>query len=377
MLFHSSIRRELAHSFGATLLVLLVIVVTMLLISTLGLAQKGRVNPQEILLVLTYTVVGRLPIVLTIALFVAVASTLTRMHRDSEMAVWFTSGRGLADFLKPVFHFAWPVLLVIALLVLLVWPWANQQAEQLRDRFQQRGELERVQAGQFVESADGRSVFFIERDPADPAAGRNVFISRTEPDGSQSIVSAASGRIEWQQGQQWLRIDNGQRLLFNRSLAPGEVQLSEFTSYRVLIDAQPVVLGAAQGLKSRPTWTLIAEPTAANQGELAWRLGLALAAFNFVLMALAVASSNPRANKSGNILFLLFGFIFYYNLMTMGQRWIGTGAVDALPFMLALHGSALALCVLWLAKRHWGWELRLVQRFNRRPAAGTSGVAAA
>jgi len=369
MLFHSSLRRELAHSFGATLLVLLVIVVTMLLIRTIGLAQQGRVNPQEILLVLSYTVVGRLPIVLTIALFVAVVATLTRMYRDSEMAIWFTSGRGLGDFLKPVFHFAWPVLAVIALMVLLVWPWANQQAEQLRDRFQQRGELERVQAGQFIESADGQRVFFIERDPADPAAGRNVFISSNEPDGSQSIVSAASGRIEWQQGQQWLHIEHGQRLEFKRPQAPGEVQLSEFASYRVLIDERPVTVGVAHGLKSRPTWELLAQPNPAHQGELAWRLGLALAAVNFVLMALAVAASNPRAHKSGNILFLLFAFVAYYNLMTMGQRWIGTGAVDALPFMLALHGGVLALCTLWLAKRHWGWELRLARFFHRAAPA--------
>ena len=38
MLFHSSIRKELARSFGATLLVLFTIVVTMMLIRTLGLA---------------------------------------------------------------------------------------------------------------------------------------------------------------------------------------------------------------------------------------------------------------------------------------------------------------------------------------------------
>jgi len=357
MLFHSSLRRELARSFGATLLVLLVIVVTMLLIRTLGQADQGRINPQEILLVLTYTVVGRLPIVLTIALFIAVASTLTRMHRESEMVIWYSSGRGLAAFLKPVFHFAWPVLAVIALMVLLVWPWANQQAEQLRDRFQQRGALERMQAGQFMESADGRRVFFIEQDPQQPNMARNIFVYSTETDGSRSLISAASGRLESIKQQQWLQVNHGQRLLFDRPDQPGQVQVSEFASYRILLDQPALPVGVAQGLKSRPTWTLIAEPTPANQGELAWRLGLALAAFNFVLMALALATSNPRANKSGNVLFLLFGFIFYYNLMTMGQRWIGTGEVSALAFMLALHGGVGAACVLWLAKRHWGWEL--------------------
>jgi len=365
MLFHSSLRRELARSFGATLLVLLVIVVTMLLIRTLGQADQGRINPQEILLVLTYTVVGRLPIVLTIALFIAVASTLTRMHRESEMVIWHCSGQGLAALLKPVFRFAWPVLAVIALMVLLIWPWANQQAEQLRDRFAQRGELERVQAGQFIESADGRRVFFIEQDPQQPTLARNIFVSSTDADGSRTVLSAGSGRIEWVGSQQWLHIHQGQRLLFDQPDQPGQVQVSEFAAYRVLIDAPALPMGTAQGLKSRPTWTLVAEPTPANQGELAWRLGLALAAVNFVLMALALATSNPRANKSGNVLLLLFGFIFYYNLMTMGQRWIGTGEISALAFVLALHGGTGLACALWLAKRHWGWELNAARLWRR------------
>lgn len=37
------------------------------------------------------------------------------------------------------------------------------------------------------------------------------------------------------------------------------------------------------------------QPLPAYRAELGWRLGLALAALNFVLLGLAVASANPRA----------------------------------------------------------------------------------
>jgi lipopolysaccharide export system permease protein len=47
MLFHSSIRKELAHSFAATLLVLVTIVVTMMLIRTLSMATAGSVDPKR------------------------------------------------------------------------------------------------------------------------------------------------------------------------------------------------------------------------------------------------------------------------------------------------------------------------------------------
>ncbi len=46
MLFHSSLRKELARSFGASLVVLVTIVMTMTLIRTLSQATRGAVNPQ-------------------------------------------------------------------------------------------------------------------------------------------------------------------------------------------------------------------------------------------------------------------------------------------------------------------------------------------
>ena len=141
MLFHSSLRTELARSFGATLVVLLTIVLTMLLIRTLGLASKGSVNPEEIMLVLGYTVLGRMPTILTLALFISIVFTLARMYRDSEMIIWFSSGRSLGGFLGPVLRFSWPVLVVITLMVFFVWPWANQQTDNLRSRFERRGDL--------------------------------------------------------------------------------------------------------------------------------------------------------------------------------------------------------------------------------------------
>ncbi|MDV7403002.1 hypothetical protein RZS08_66880, partial [Arthrospira platensis SPKY1] len=91
------------------------------------------------------------------------------------MVIWFASGKGVGSFLQPVFRFAWPIIVVIVLMVLFAWPWANGQTEILRDRYERRGDLERVAPGQFQESSGGRRVFFIEKDTADGAEGRNVF----------------------------------------------------------------------------------------------------------------------------------------------------------------------------------------------------------
>jgi len=349
MLFHSSIRKELARSFGATLVVLFTIVLTMLLIRTLGAASQGQVNPQEIMLVLGYTVIGRMPTILTLALFISIVFSLSRMYRDSEMIIWLSSGRSLGGFLSPILRFAWPILVVITLMVFFVWPWANAQVDDLRDRFERRGDLERVAPGQFQESSSGRRVFFIDKDTADGTEGRNIFISSVEDDGRETVTSARSGRIEWLGERQFLMLNNGQRL---ETSVEDTQKVSEFEEYGTQIGNAPLSPRGAQA------WTLLREPDAANLGEFGWRLGMSLTAVNFVLIALATTTGNPRAGRGGNLFFTLFAFVFYYNLLNLGQSWVSSGLVGLVPFMLMLHGGVFALSLAWLYKRHHGWSLR-------------------
>ena len=147
MLFDSSIRKELARSFGATLVVLVTVVMTMMLIRTLGQASKGSVSPSDVMLVMGFTVLGQLPTILSLSLFIAVVGTLSRMYRDSEMVIWFASGRGLASLLRPLLRFAWPVMAVIAVLSLAVWPWSNTQIQELKTRYEQRSDIDRIAPG--------------------------------------------------------------------------------------------------------------------------------------------------------------------------------------------------------------------------------------
>ncbi|RJP65753.1 MAG: LPS export ABC transporter permease LptF [Comamonadaceae bacterium] len=374
MLFHSSIRKELARSFGGTLVVLFTIVLTMLLIRTLGLASRGSVNPEEIALVLGYTVIGRMPTILTLALFIAIVFTLSRMYRDSEMIIWLSSGRSLGGFLGPVMRFAWPILLVITLMVFFVWPWANQQTDNLRDRFERRGDLERVAPGQFQESSSGRRVFFIDKDTASGTEGRNIFISSTENDGSETVTSARSGRIEWIKDQQVLMLNNGQRL--EAAADQSSLKVSEFEEYGTQIGSSAIGQRGTQALKARNSWTLIQDPSRANLGELGWRIGMALTALNFVLIALATTTGNPRAGRGGNLFFTLFAFVFYYNLLNLGQSWVASGLFSLAGYMLTLHGGVFVLTVLWLIKRHYNLSVRGWISARRAQRHGALGAAA-
>jgi lipopolysaccharide export system permease protein len=369
MLFHSSLRKELARSFGATLVVLVTIVMTMTLIRTLNQASRGSVNPQEVLMVMGYVGLGYLPPILTLSLFIAIVGTLSRMYRDSEMVIWFAAGRGLSAFLMPLFRFAWPVLLVIAALALVAWPWANQQTQELKDRYGKRGDLERVAPGQFQESASGKRVFFLDKDTPDNKSGKNIFISTNEH-GKETVTSARSGQIVSVGDDQFLLLANGQRL---ESSEANQLKISEFEEYGSRVGANELGTRGSLPAKTRTTFALLTEPTPANLGELAWRLGLALAALNFVVIAITVSSVNPRAGRSGNLVFALFAFVVYFNLLNLGQSWVSSGRAGFGTFLLALHGGVLAAGTLWLAKQHNNWTWRKL--LSSSSASATQGTA--
>ena len=366
MLFHSTVRKELARSFCASLVVLVTIVITMILIRTLGLASRGSVNPEEVLMVMGYAVLGYLPTILTLSLFIAIVGTLSRMYRDSEMVIWFSAGRGLSALVRPLFGFAWPILMVTALMALVAWPWANQQAQVLKDRYGRRGDLERVAPGQFQESASGRRVFFLDKDTPDNKSGRNIFISTLEKD-RETVTSARSGRVETIGDDQFLVLSNGQRL--ENSLKGEGMRISEFEVHGSRVRDESLLPGNEGPVKARSTLALMREPSAGNLAELAWRLGLALAAINFVLLAVTVSSVNPRVGRSGNLVFALFSFVVYFNLLNLGQSWIGRQVTTFTGFLLLLHGGTFLFAVLWLAKQHNNWLVGpLVRRLKERRA---------
>ncbi len=352
MLFESSLRRELARSFGAALVVMLTVVLTMLLVRTLGQASRGEVDPQTLVLFLTYALMGQLGLVLTVALFIATVGTLSRLYRDSEMVIWHVSGVGLGRFLGPVARFAWPVWLAVAVLTLGVAPWAQQQRDEMRARYEQRGDLERVTPGQFQESSGGRRVFFIDRDTNGGREGRNVFIASSERDGGESIVTARSARVVTQEGGTYLVLEHGQRLWRPTDPdADGALQMSEFARYWLRVEGASAAPTDSARRSAQPTWVLLRDGSPASHGELAWRAGLVLSAINLALLAVAVAAANPRLGKSGNTLFMLLAFVTYYNLLGVGKDWIARGRVGAGTVMLALHGGVALAAWLWLLHR--------------------------
>ncbi|WP_374590786.1 LPS export ABC transporter permease LptF [Aquabacterium sp.] len=351
MLFDSSVRKELARSFGATLVVLLTIVLTMLLIRMLGLAAKGSVAASDVTLLLGYTVIAQLPMLLNLSLFVSVVSALSRMYRESEMVVWFASGVRLRDFVRPVLRLSWPVFFGMLAVVALVRPWAQSQSAELKDRYERRSDLSRVAAGQFQTSRSGNRVFFIDRETQQSQLGRNVFILSRDK-GEESVTTAQSGHIVYEQGKRLLVLDRGQRVVINDKTQ--EKLVSRFDEARIAAGD-----GTQTGLGERPpaartTFDLLTDDTNVARGELVWRVGQVFTTLNLLLLGVCLAAGNPRRGGNWNLISALLAFVVYFNLLNLSQAWVASGKFRAAPTLVSVHGIIFTLALLWIWWRDGG-----------------------
>ena len=141
----------------------------------------------------------------------------------------------------------------------------------------------------------------------------NIFIS-TVSNGKESVTTASAGRIESRDGSQYLLLNNGQRSEIDSKT--GQIKVSEFEEYGNLIKSAKLTPFEGGPSKAMSSYALLANRTNGNMGELAWRLGLAFAAVNFIILGAAIANGNPRAGRGASFAFALAGV---YVLLQLDQ----------------------------------------------------------
>ena len=176
MLFQKALLRELRSTAGGVLAVLLTTLVTMILIRALGRAASGRVDGELVLPLIVFHTISLMNTVLMLTVYIAILMVLSRWWRDSEMVIWLSSGKSLTDFLKPIWRFIWPAMLIVTLLSTVVSPWARQQIISFEDQIQNRSDAQRVSPGQFRESFSGQWVFFLENPDDENGRIGTVFV---------------------------------------------------------------------------------------------------------------------------------------------------------------------------------------------------------
>ncbi|HTE13699.1 MAG TPA: LPS export ABC transporter permease LptF [Burkholderiales bacterium] len=346
MIFHKTLLRELTSTALATFLVLLGIVLTTQLVRLLSLAAGGAITSTSVIALLGFLAIGFLPTLLSLTLFISVLMTLSRAYRDSEMVVWFSGGVSLTRWMKPVLIFALPLVFGVAVLALVLSPWAAGQAETLRKILDSRDDVSAVIPGVFRESRQADRVYFVEEVSGASNRVANVFVSSTQ-NGKSGVVVARQGYQETApNGDRFLVMENGYR--YEGEPGHADFRISEFERFTMRIEAREVA--RAQSTKDLKTLDLIRSDDPRHRGELSWRIGLPVSALLLALLAIPLSFVNPRAGRSVNLIVAVLVYMIYVNLLSVIQAYIAQSRMHLVPGILVVH-AVVAVILLALFYR--------------------------
>jgi len=354
-LFHRALVSEFSANGLLVFAVLLGIVVVSQLIRLLNDAVSGVVAVEGVLALLGFSALNYLPVLLSVSLFVSVILTLSRCYRDSEMVVWFCSGVGLVRWVRPVMWYALPVVGVIALLSLVLSPWALQKADEFKNKLESRDDVAAATPGTFRESRQADRVYFVEN--MHPGSNRvsNVFV-RSEQNGKYGTMVARQGLQETlPNGDRFLVLLNGTRY----EGVPGrrDYNIVEFERYAIRIDSVPVKL-AQPWARTMSTLELWRNRTTWNLAELEWRLGLPISALILALLAIPLSYVNPRAGRSLNLILAIVLYMLYSNMISVTNAWVGQGKLSPGIGLWGIHAAMLAVTLFMFYRRMALFSLR-------------------
>ena len=328
--------------------VLLGIVVVSQLIRLLGDAVSGRIAVDGVLAFLGFSAMNYLPVLLSVSLFISILLTLSRCYRDSEMVVWFCSGIGLTRWIKPVLWYALPIVAVIALLSMVLTPWALLKADQFKNKLESRDDVTSATPGMFRESTQADRVYFIEDVDAGSNRIGNVFV-QSEKNGRVGTMVAKEGLQETlPNGDRFLVLLNGTR--YEGDIGQRDYSVIEFERYAIRIDSVPVK-EAHIGVRTMSARELWRNPTPWNLSELHWRLGLPISALLLAILAIPLSYVNPRAGRSLNLILAIVLYMLYNNMISVTNTWVGQEKISPDAGLWGIHAGMLTIIMLMFYRR--------------------------
>jgi lipopolysaccharide export system permease protein len=347
-IFQRALISEFAGNGLLVFAVLLGIIVISQLIRLLSEAVNGKVAVDGVLALLGFSAMNYLPVLLSISLFISILLTISRCYRDSEMVVWFSSGIGLSRWIKPVLWYAVPVVALIALLSLVLTPWALLKADEYKNKLESRDDVAVATPGMFRESKQADRIYFVENVDANSNRISNIFVQTQQGEKTSTMVAKQALQQTSPNGEHFLVLLNGTR--YEGIPGQRDYNIVEFERYSMRIDSAPIKRSEPQ-MRMMTTLALWEKPTSWNLSEIHWRFGLPISALILAILSIPLSYVNPRAGRSLNLVMALVLYMLYSNLISVSNTWVGQGKVPAMIGMWGIHILMLTIMALMFYRR--------------------------
>jgi lipopolysaccharide export system permease protein len=352
MIFQRILRRELIGTAVTVFIPLFMITATVMLIKVLGQAARRQIPLQDVIVLLGLQSLNYTPILFILTGYISVLLVLTRGYQDSEMMIWFASGKSLTDWIKPVLWFSLPIIILVTCLSFLATPWGNRESERYRAHFNKRQDISRALSGKFEVPGLAKRVYFVESISNQGNEAKNIFFN-AQKNGVNITMAAAHAKFRLDRnGNKFLILSNGHRYdVFSEF---NKLRVIKFEDYGVLVANNSRVLGFGKTSRAISTSDLFKNQSGLNAGELLWRLSLPIMVPCLMVLAIPLSFVDLRLGRSINLLIALILFIAYVNITNIFRVLVEQGALS-----LGMAWWPIHLAVIITASAMFLWRLNI------------------
>ena len=360
MIITRYLMKEVLHTLGGVVLVLLLIALSAQLVGLFSKVAAGTIHVNTVIKLFGLYNLTIITFILPLALYLAILLALSRLYQDSEMDALAASGVGPARVVRAVLLVAVIFAIIQAVFSLYLGPWAYERGDYLRLQSQQLTDIQGVTPGRFQELPQGKGVIYIESISKDLSEIRNVFVQYQ--DGARnSRVIAETGHIELDasSGDRFLILENGHR--YEGQPGDEDYTILDFKRHGIRIEERQAQIKDLRR-KAMPTKMLLEpleNPRAWNAQqqrlgritEFQWRISSALSCIVLALLAVPLSRSSHRQSRYTRLAMAIVLYIVLTNLLTMARTWLQEGQVPPWVGLWWVHILAVLFAIALILRQ--------------------------
>lgn len=338
---------EVFKSQFAVFLVFMSIFLSQTFVKVLADASEGKIPGYLVASIIGLRFPQLAAVILPLSIFLGVMLAYGRLYSDQEMSVLKACGISEWFITRVTLIYAFILALVGASVTLYLSPLAAEYEYQVKEEAASEGVLSTLTSGRFQKAGSGNSVVFVHDIERKTSEMKKVFVAKANAQGVDNVVYSDTGRIaEFDNGKQDLILSNGHRYY----IAENETsQRLAFSQYQIQLQDKEVEK-RRRNYTALPTLELAQSDELEAIAEFQWRLAIPLSIPILAMIAVPLASVNPRQGRFGKILPGLGIFFTYYILLVLAKSAIEDGNLPTHIGLWWIHLLGLVTAALLLIK---------------------------
>jgi lipopolysaccharide export system permease protein len=350
--------RELLASFLGVTTILLLIMLGMTVADVIASIARGSIPADLLFRVIGLRSIDLLAVVFPLAAFLAVLLAYGRLWRDSEMAVFQSSGLDLSGMLRPLLLLAVPLMIALGTVTFWLAPKAVRTSQYLLEEANRSLIVAGLEPGRFVELPGRDGVIYVGQMSADGTRFERMFVQTEREDEDSGaiqidVTTATHGFLyhDADGSGRYLALNDGFRV--EGRLGSDDWRLMRFGRNDVRLPDNRSETSETGVRRAVPTSALWGSDDPIQRAELQWRFAAPVSILLLVLLGLPLAKSDPREPRYARLLIAVLVYLVYANCLAIGRNAIGQERIAALPglWWVYVPTFAIALWLIWRSQQ--------------------------